>query len=54
MIGYQSSIERPGSGPSRTSAHAMPPLLPGVGGAVSGTSTVVSGTSTAVSGTSTA
>jgi hypothetical protein len=47
MIGYQSSIERPGSGPSRTSAHAMPPLLPGVGGAVSGTSTAVSGTSTA-------
>ena len=38
MIGYPSSIEWPGSGPSRTSAHAMPPLLPGVGGAVSGIS----------------
>lgn len=47
MIGYQSSIERPGSRPSSTSAHAMPPLLPGVGGAVSGTSTAFSGTSTA-------
>jgi hypothetical protein len=39
MIGYQSSIERPGSRPSSTSSHAMPPLLSGVGGAVSGTST---------------
>ena len=39
MIGYESSIETTGSRPSSTFPRAMPPLLSGLGGAGSGTST---------------
>jgi hypothetical protein len=39
MIGYRSFIERAGSRASSTSPAAVPALLSGLGGAVSGTST---------------
>ena len=38
MIGYESSIEAARLQASSTSPHAGPPLLSGLGGAVSGTS----------------
>jgi hypothetical protein len=38
MTGYQSFIETSASQASSTSPHAVPALLPGVGGAVSGIS----------------
>jgi hypothetical protein len=37
MIGYESFVETTGAQASSSSPHAMPPLLSGVGGAVSGT-----------------
>jgi hypothetical protein len=39
VIGHLTFIEAPGAPASSTSPHAVPALLSGIGGAVSGTST---------------